>query len=95
MGVEAGCAIRSSTTIPIAMGVEAIWIGCNSRWGTSPRATWWGGGAGEKEPGEEMNAVDVDGLQRQPFPLPSSLSPLPPTLTPSHLLEARDSAPHQ
>ena len=35
MGVEAGCAIRSSTTIPIAMGVEAIRIGCNSRWGAA------------------------------------------------------------
>ena len=36
MGVEAGCAIGSSTTIPNAMGVEAIWIGCNSRWGALP-----------------------------------------------------------
>ena len=36
MGVEAGCAIGSSMTIPNAMGVEAIWIGCNSRWGALP-----------------------------------------------------------
>ena len=63
MGVEAGCAIGSSTTIPIAMGIEAIWCAL-------PPATWWGGEGG-KEPGEEMKvAVDVDGLQKQPFLLP-------------------------
>jgi hypothetical protein len=39
IGVEAGCALGSSTTVPIAMGVEAIWIGCNSRRGASPPAT--------------------------------------------------------
>jgi hypothetical protein len=36
MVVEAGCAIGSSMTIAVAMGVEAIWIGCNSRWGALP-----------------------------------------------------------
>ena len=36
MVVEAGCAIGSSMTILNAMGGEAIWIGCNPRWGALP-----------------------------------------------------------